>query len=75
MNKHLNIKLFRPILATGSSYTVFLSPYPFLPPPSFLPDTHTYQLRAYLYQARDMYGSDKSGLSGEQDGSSSVENL
>ena len=25
---------------------------------------HTYQLRAYLYQARDMYGSDKSGLSG-----------
>lgn len=27
-------------------------------------DTHTYQLRAYIYQARDMYGSDKSGLSG-----------
>ena len=25
---------------------------------------HTYQLRAYIYQARDMYGSDKSGLSG-----------
>lgn len=27
------------------------------------PDCHTYQLRAYLYQARDMYSSDKSGLS------------
>ena len=27
-------------------------------------DAHTYQLRAYIYQARDMYGSDKSGLSG-----------
>ncbi len=26
-------------------------------------DYHTYQLRAYIYQARDMYGSDKSGLS------------
>ena len=26
-------------------------------------DCHTYQLRAYLYQARDMYSSDKSGLS------------
>lgn len=26
---------------------------------------HTYQLRAYIYQARDMYGSDKSGLSGK----------
>ena len=25
---------------------------------------HMYQLRAYIYQARDMYGSDKSGLSG-----------
>ena len=29
-------------------------------------DAHTYQLRAYIYQARDMYGSDKSGLSGRQ---------
>ena len=27
-------------------------------------DCHTYQLRAYLYQARDMHSSDKSGLSG-----------
>ncbi|XP_064383023.1 myoferlin-like isoform X2 [Halichondria panicea] len=26
-------------------------------------DCHTYQLRAYLYQARDMFSSDKSGLS------------
>jgi len=26
-------------------------------------DCHTYQLRAYLYQARDMYSADKSGLS------------
>ena len=26
-------------------------------------ESHTYQLRAYLYQARDMYGSDRSGLS------------
>jgi hypothetical protein len=26
-------------------------------------DCHTYQLRAYVYQARDMYASDKSGLS------------
>ena len=26
---------------------------------------HIFQLRAYLYQARDMYGSDRSGLSGE----------
>ena len=35
--------------------------------PSTLSDTdvHTYQLRAYIYQARDMYGSDESGLSGE----------
>ena len=23
-----------------------------------------YQLRAYLYQARDLYGADKTGLSG-----------
>ena len=28
-------------------------------------DVHTYQLRAYIYQARDMYGSDHSDLSGE----------
>ena len=28
-----------------------------------LTDYHTYQLRAYIYQARDMYASDKSGLS------------
>ena len=27
-------------------------------------EAHTYQLRAYIYQARDMYGSDRSGLSG-----------
>ena len=26
-------------------------------------ESHTYQLRAYLYQAKDMYGSDRSGLS------------
>ncbi len=26
-------------------------------------DYHTYQFRAYIYQARDMYASDKSGLS------------
>ena len=26
-------------------------------------ESHTYELRAYLYQARDMYGSDRSGLS------------
>lgn len=25
---------------------------------------HKYQLRAYIYQARDMHGSDESGLSG-----------
>ena len=25
---------------------------------------HRYQLRAYIYQARDMHGSDESGLSG-----------
>lgn len=42
---------------------------PSLPTPSFLKphpphaDCHTYQLRAYIYQARDMYASDKSGLS------------
>lgn len=28
-----------------------------------LVESHTYQLRVYLYQARDMYGSDRSGLS------------
>ena len=28
-------------------------------------EAHTYQLRAYIYQARDMYASDKSGLSGK----------
>ena len=27
-------------------------------------EPHTFQLRAYLYQAREMYASDKSGLSG-----------
>ena len=27
--------------------------------------SHKYQLRAYIYQARDMHGSDESGLSGE----------
>ena len=45
------------------------SPHPLLslsllppsPPPP--PECHTYQLRAYLYQARDMYASDKTGLS------------
>ena len=26
-------------------------------------ECHTFHLKAYLYQARDMYGSDKSGLS------------
>lgn len=42
---------------------------PSLPTPSCLKphpphaDCHTYQLRAYIYQARDMYASDKSGLS------------
>ena len=27
-------------------------------------DVHYYQLRAYLYQARDMYSGDRGGLSG-----------
>ena len=31
---------------------------------TFSAPAHTYQLRAYIYQARDMYGGDKSGLSG-----------
>jgi len=65
-------------------YTAFTpppSPSPLPPPTPLLPsspsptqETHTYvyQLRVYLYQARDMYGGDKSGLSGEQDGLSSV---
>ncbi|CAI8014042.1 Myoferlin [Geodia barretti] len=30
---------------------------------TFSAPAHTYQLRAYIYQARDMYGGDKSGLS------------
>ncbi len=38
-------------------------------PYHLLPDAGTdkfrYQLRVYLYQARDMYGSDRSGLSGK----------
>ena len=28
-------------------------------------EPHKYQMRAYIYQARDLYASDKSGLSGK----------
>ena len=36
---------------------------------------HTYQLRAYIYQARDMYGSDRSGLSGLYAGFKNMDSL
>ena len=30
----------------------------------FLPEAFKYQLRAYVYQARDIFAGDESGLSG-----------
>ena len=58
--KHACIKVY-----ISLSLSLFSLP-PSLPPSLPLPlppECHTYQLRAYLYQARDMYASDKTGLS------------
>lgn len=51
--KHVFILIYLLVILSANLLTISLSPT----------DCHTYQLRAYLYQARDMYSSDKSGLS------------